>query len=455
LPRFRSFAFALVLAAAPAAAQPASAPDYAAARLAPPACATPEPAAALTLADLVDLALCRAPATRAAWAAVGAAGFRQDQARALYGPRLDATVGPQLDYARSSGGGFPTVEDSNATASARLSVNWLLFDFGGREARLDAARAGIAGAVASFADQAQAVVLEAGLAYNATIAAVEAEAAARASLRFARVSLEAATARERAGVGIKSDRLQADAAYARALLQLRQAEGQAETQRGRLATAVSLPPTTRLTLAPPPALASAPALTESAEALIADAQRLRPDLDLSAASLASAEANVRLARAARRPSLSLGAGPGATVGTTERDLVSGSAGLTLSIPLGDAGGRTAAVREALSDAERAAAELDRARQQAALDVWSRYQTLSVDAANLDTARRLLASAEEAAALAQGRYRAGLATITELLDAQSSLAGAREQLVAAELGVRSSNLELARAVGRIGEAVETP
>jgi outer membrane protein len=78
---------------------------------------------------------------------------------------------------------------------------------------------------------------------------------------------------------------------------------------------------------------------------------------------------------------------------------------------------------------------------------------ATQAANLDTARRLLASAEEAASLAQGRYRSGVATITELLNAQASLASARQQLVSAEFGVRSGELQLARSVGRIGDAVE--
>jgi outer membrane protein len=108
------------------------------------------------------------------------------------------------------------------------------------------------------------------------------------------------------------------------------------------------------------------------------------------------------------------------------------------------------VREAQATAEQARENLAEARQQAALDVWSRYQTLSVDAANLETTQRLLSSAEEAARLAQGRYRSGLATITELLDAQASLASAREQKVAAELAVRSSELQLARSVGQIGD-----
>lgn len=445
----------LLLAAGPSgAAPPPAAPDFPVAGLQPPACAVAEalPARPLALPDLVDIALCRAPATRAAWAGVRAAAEREVQARAAYGPRLDASAGPSASWSRFSGGRLPAVNDSSATVTAALSLNWLLYDFGGREARISLAEAGRAAALASFADRAQAIVLETGIAYNASIAAYQSVDAQRANLQFARNSLDAATARERSGVAIKSDRLQADAAFARAQLDLRRAEGNLETQLGRLATALSLPPATRMALAPARE-GSAAALRQSADALIAEADRLRPDLRLQEATLSQAEALLRQAEAARRPSVALGAGPSLTAGTAARDVASGSAGVTLNIPLFDSGGRTSAVREARASAEQAEANLQDVRQQAALDVWSRYQTLAVDATNLETARRLLASADEAAALAQGRYRAGLANITELLDAQASLAGAREQLVSAELAVRSSELQLARAIGQIGDAVQ--
>ena len=445
----------LLLTTAPvSAAPPTAAQDFPAAGLQPPACAaaTQIPARPLALPDLVDIALCRAPATRGAWAGVRAAAEREVQARAAYGPRLDASVGPDASWSRFSGGGFPVSTNSSASATAALSLNWLLYDFGGREARIALAEAGRAAALAGFADRAQAVVLETGIAYNSSIAAYQSVDAQRANLGFAKNSLEAATAREKAGIAIKSDRLQADAAFARAQLDLRRAEGTLETQLGRLATALSLPPSTRIALAPARE-GSAVALRQSADALIAEADRLRPDLQLGEANLAQAQAALRQAEAARRPHVPLGAGPTVTAGTAARDVASGSAGVTLNIPLFDSGGRTSAVREARASAEQADANLQDSRQQAALDVWSRYQDLAVNATNLETARRLLASADEAAALAQGRYRAGLATITELLDAQASLAGAREQLVSAELAVRSSELQLARSIGQIGDAVE--
>lgn len=431
---------------------PSTTPDLAAARLPQPACALAEapPAEPLTLDEAVDIALCRSPATRAAWAGVKAAAERDVQARAAYGPRLDASVGGDGSWRRVSGGGLPTITDSGASATAALSLNWLLWDFGGREARLSGARAARAAAFASFADRAQAVVLETAVAYNNSVAAAEAVDAARANLSFARTSLDAATARERAGVGIKSDRLQADAAFARAELDLRRAEGVLRTQMGRLATALSWPPETVLALAGAPPARTAAILRQQATDLIAEADRLRPDLSLQEANVAQADAAVAQARAAGRPSLALGAGPTLNVDPSGQDIASGSAGLTLSIPIGDSGGRRSVVREAQATAEQARENLAEARQQAALDVWSRYQTLSVDAANLETTQRLLSSAEEAARLAQGRYRSGLATITELLDAQASLASAREQKVAAELAVRSSELQLARSVGQIGD-----
>lgn len=439
-------------------------PDFPAAGLSVARAASPEggcqalsaaelaASAPLDLAALVDLALCRAPQTAAAWASVRAAAEREVQARAAYGPRLDATLGPDASLSRRWGGGFPATTDSGVSATARLSLSWLVTDFGGRAARIDAARANRLAAFASFADRAQAIALETGLAYHAVLATLESVDAARSNLRFAEVSLEAATARQRAGVGIRSDRLQADAAEARARLDLRRAEGDLEVARGRLASLLALPPDVRLPLARPEAVSAGAGLAAAAD-LIAEADRLRPDLRLAEASSDGARAAARAARAARRPSISLGAGPAATFTSAGSDLASGQAGVTVSIPLFDSGGRTAAVAEADREAERADALYADARLQAALDVWGQYQALATETENLETARRLLASAEEAAALSQGRYKAGLAGVTELLNAQASLAAARQQLVAADYGVRSAQLRLAHAVGRIGEAVE--
>lgn len=438
------------------------APDFTLAGFAPACAARPDPAQPLDLAAIADLALCRNPATASAWAATRAAAAREVQARSLYGPRLDASVQPGGSVSRRWGGGFPAASDSAASVTATLSLGWLLTDFGGRAAQLGLAAEAREQALAAFADRAQAVVLEAALAYFDTLAAAEALVAAEANAVFAATSLEAAAARERAGVGIRSDRLQADAALADAELRLARARGTAATQSGRLATALDLPPGTVLRLAEPEpgrsgrftGLGAAPRtdLAETARALVAEAERARPDLRLARSLVTSADAGVRAAEAARRPTVSLGASPSLSAGTQGPDMAVASAGLTLSVPLFDSGGRTAAVEAARRDAERARADAETSRLQAAQDVWARLQAVEVAEASLSTAARLLASAEEAADLARGRYRAGLAGITELLNAQGSLASAREQAVAARYGLRTAGLQLARAVGLLHEEI---
>ncbi len=440
------------LCAPGAAASPPAVPGFGPDGRPAAGCDDAAPDGPLDLPSLVALALCRSPATAAAWASARAAAERIVQASAAYGPRIDGSLRPEATVARRWGGGFPAGTDSSVSATAALAVSWLLFDFGGRDARTARALAQRDQALALFADRAQALILEVALAYHEVLGAREALAAARANLAFAETSLAAATARERAGVGIRSDRLQADAAVASALLRLRQAEGALAIQEGRLATAILLPPGAMPPLAPWAPGPGEPELPRAAEPLIEEAIRLRPDLRSAEAAVAAAEAGVALADAQGRPSITIGAGPSVTIGSRGQDVAAGSAGVTLSVPLFDSGVRASQSRESRREAERARFERDAARQQAGFDVWQRFQRLRVEAANLATSARLLASADEAAALAQGRYRAGVAPIVELLNAQAALASAREQRVAAILGVRIAELELARAIGTVGDAV---
>lgn len=431
---------------------PATTPDLAAAGLAT-ACpgAQTVPSAPLDLAALVDLALCNNPATAAAWAGVRAAAAAEGIARSSLAPVVGAGLSPSASVTRTFLPGLPDRTDSELAATARLSLDWLLFDGGARRARITAAEASRAAALAAFAEVAQDIVLQVALAHDLLLAAEANLEAARAQMRFAEVSAAAARARETAGLGLRSDTLQAETALGEARLAQRRAEGEVLVRRGGLAVTLGLAPTLPLAVQPPAQATDPSALRESAEVLIAEAERLRPDLRQRAASLAAAEAQASAARADRRPTLVLGLGPSAALRSDGPDAISGSVGVTLSVPILDIRSRYA-VAQADSEAARAAALLEQARQSAGLDVWTAFQDLETEAQSLGTARLLLASAEEAARLAQGRYQAGVGTITELLNAQGALAAARRTLVAAEFGLRSARVRLARAVGNVGAAV---
>ena len=421
------------------------------------------PARALSLPDLVDIALCRNPQTAVSWAGVRAAAAQIGVAKAAGLPSANLSIGPNLSSSKSfrdtgfidsNGnlvGGSSVLTQVNS--SARLAVNYLIFDGGGRRAAIDSATAQQRAALASYADAAQGVVLNVITAYNNLAANRAVEAANLANLRFATQSRDLATGRKRAGVATGADQLQAETTYAQAELTLIRTRGAIRTAAAQLAVAVGLPPTRALDLAPTAPLASGDLLKAGADALIADAERLRPDIIAAKANVDAAAADVRSAQSLGRPSLSVSAANTVSAIDTTIDRNVASAGLSLSVPLFSGWNTRYQIAGARARLEQQTALAEQTRQQAGLNVYSNYVALDNALSSLATARVLVRSATLSAELAQGRYKAGVGTFADLLNAQSALASARQQLAQAEYDVRTGNAQLARAVGSIGEAVD--
>jgi len=290
-------------------------------------------------------------------------------------------------------------------------------------------------------------------AYNSLAANRAVEAANTANLAFARQSRAFAGARKNAGVATSADRLQAETALAQAELTLVQTRGNIATAAAQLAVAIGMPPTTVLALAPAAPLASGALLRSGAEALIADAERLRPDIMAARANIIAAEANVRSAQSLGRPNVGVTVSNSLNAIDTSINSNSGAIGLLLTLPLFSGWNTRYQIAQARAQLDQQKASAENTRQQAGLAVYSNFVALDTALASLGAARALLASAAESADLAQGRYKAGVGNFTDLLNAQSALASARQQLVQAEFNVRTANAQLARAVGSIGEAID--
>ena len=84
------------------------------------------------------------------------------------------------------------------------------------------------------------------------------------------------------------------------------------------------------------------------------------------------------------------------------------------------------VRKAREEAEAAKATAERTEDEVVLDVWSSYYAVQTASQRVLTTRDLLASATQSAEVTQGRYKAGVGSILDLLTAQSALAEARSQ-----------------------------
>jgi TolC family type I secretion outer membrane protein len=416
-----------------------------AARVGEAPCATALPATALTAVDAVDLALCNHPQTREVWASARVQAALVGVAQGGWLPSLDASAGATR---------FQNENNPFTRTSAALTLSWLLVDFGQRSANVENARQLLNAAAATQDATVQTLFLAALQTYYAAQATQAAVVSANEAERAAGESYRAADARYAVGVATPADRLQAQTALSQATLNRIRAEGEARNALGALANALGFAAQQRIVLAELPAAPADTVFQKEVDALIGEAQARRPDLRAAEAQLKAAEAGVDLARAQGRPTLSLAAGPSwqESAGVITQG---NSIGLSLNVPL-FAGFDTAyRVRSAAAQAEVRAAQRDRIKNQVALDVWRAYQSLTTATQSLKTTADLVASAEQSAKVALGRYKAGVGTVLDLLTAQSALAGARLQRIQAQLDWNVYRATLAQAIGALDYSLLQP
>lgn len=402
---------------------------------------------ALTLADVVRFSLCNNPQTRAAWASARGAAAQLGASRSSELPSLSLLAA--ANHSTTAVGSAHTVTNQQ---NASLSLSYLLYDFGGREAGIDNARELLAVANASGNATLQAVFLEAAQAYFSFLSARAGEEASMASEAAARESLEAAAARYRAGAATPADRLQAKTALSQATLSRIRAQGTKRNARGALANVMGLEPTAALNFAAPSTARPDIELEENVGRLIAEAQQRRPDLAAAEARIRAARADIAAVRADGMPRLtfdataadSRSAAAGAGYAGTRSSMVA----LNLRFPIFTGFNTAYRTRAAEAQLENSIATRDQVARQVALQVWQAFQNLRTEGQALRTAEDLLASAAESEALNLGRYRQGVGNIIDLLSAQSAMASAREQHVSALYNWHAARFSLAQAIGAL-------
>jgi outer membrane protein TolC len=183
------------------------------------------------------------------------------------------------------------------------------------------------------------------------------------------------------------------------------------------------------------------------DALIEEARKHRPDLLASAAQVKAAEASADATRAAGRPTISL------TASANQFDIAGNNSqssylGINLSVPIFSGYSTTYQVRSAEAQIDAKNAQLEQLRLQVALDVWTAYQNLTTATQSLRSSGDLLSSAEQSERVALGRYKAGVGSILDVLNAQSALASGRQQRIQSTFNWNVSRATLAQAMGSL-------
>jgi outer membrane protein TolC len=335
---------------------------------------------------------------------------------------------------------------SEKAVDGSLGFNYLLFDFGGRDAGVEFARESLAAADWAHNNTLQSVVLNAVQSYYQLFATQEAVQSALASENASRVSLESTRARLRVGTSTRADVLQAQTAYSQAQLNRTQSEGDAANAQGILANALGLPADRPIRISEPPDLQAQRVAEQAVSELIEEAKGTRPDLASAEAQVRAAESNIRLQQSFGKPALSLFGTVGATRVFPGADPRSGIIGLQVNIPLFTGFQSTYQTLQAREQLEAQQASRDKLSTDVSLDVWRSYQDLRTQRQALTTAIELQTSARESYNVALARYRAGVGTITDLLTAQSALASAQLQAIQARFAWNLAKANLAKAIG---------
>lgn len=176
----------------------------------------------------------------------------------------------------------------------------------------------------------------------------------------------------------------------------------------------------------------------------------RPDVLEAEYLLRAANADIGVARAALFPQISLtgllGVASDALSTLFTSGALSATAGASVSVPLFDAGGRTANVTAAKARRDAALAGYERAIQMAFREVADALATQGTLSDRLQAASLNTAASADAARLVEARYKGGVDSFLSNLDAQRALYAARRSENAVLLLAVRNRIELYRSLG---------
>ncbi len=419
----------------------------------------------LGLAQLIDIAQRENPLTRQAWNAARSAALGVGMVEATFLPRLSANViAGRMDNRyplKHSLLGVDEIKTKSTGSAPFLALTWLLFDFGQRQALLEAAeQASFASNVlfnASHQQLIQAVTTQ----YYQYLAAQQRAAAASQNIKLQQQALTAAQARYRAGFGTTLDVSLAQQALAQAKLQVVTSQGLEKTTKLELLGAMGLPADTAIKVAAPPMQQLPTDITPLTQQALQQALSQRPDVLAQYAALRAAQANIKAAEAdflpkvflggiagSRRSNFQLGSLPGLEVPASGNGIAVG-----VHLPIFDGGIRRNRLRSSEIAAEQAQNSLASLQRDAIRQMLLAQTALETNLQAYITAQELVKTARTAYNGALAAYQEGLGTITVATEAASQLLQARQARVDARTAALVAAANLAFAMGAMVHAQE--
>lgn len=334
----------------------------------------------------------------------------------------------------------------------RLDVQWPIYTGGRLESFERAARTDARALEKDTASVRAGVKLEVTVAYWTLAMAVESAKVVRESL--SRADAHLADVRNQLGAGLVSpgDVMAAQAQAARQRMLLIQARSRQDVAEAELTRLIGATAGTTIALSTP-LDAPPPVPRETADEIARAARDLRPERAALSDRTSAAEQRQTAAQAGKKPNVGIGGGvdyarPNPRIFPRQAAWhESWDASILVNWPLFDGGKTRAEMAEAAAAAKAARARLADFDAMLGTEVRQRRSELESSLAAIAAADEALSAATEARRIAQERFRAGVATNTDVLDAQVTLLQAGLDRTNATAFARIAAARLDRAAGR--------
>lgn len=416
-----------------------------------------------SLAELIDIGERNHPTTRTAWERAKQKAKLLGIEKSEYFPVLAATVlfadqrvaqpfPKPLAPAGYSVINLPLVQP-------QLELQYLLVDFGGRKARVDAAKAEALAAGAQFIKTNQDVAFAISNAYYALLTAQERLLAARDTLRTAQTTQDAAEARLANGRATLPDVLNARAETAQANFDLEQADGEEKIARVTLTEAIGVEPAPDISIDGQNSDPLPKALTLTIDQLIERAFDNRPEIMAQMQAIRRADDEIRNANSAYKPTVTLSAKvaqtaawPGAVRPTFTQfgtiNTPTWAAAINVAWTIFDGGARSNRKELAEAGKRQATEELRDKRDQVQREVWSSYIAFRTALRQQEAAVALLTAAETSYSASLDAYNFGVKNLVDVVTAEKQLALARLSSVSARSRVFTQAIRLESVTGSL-------
>lgn len=401
----------------------------------------------LTLIDLIKIGICHNPSLRANYMIIKTSEANLGSAEAEYFPQIDLSANAGKNTVKKQG----SSANENNPYNVNLGLSLLLYDFGGRSARIDGFKSYLSQSGFNYNKELQDLILSIHTSYFKLLGAKEDLKSAKANEAMYKKSFDEATRRYEIGLAALNDKLQTQTSYEQSKLRVLQMENAVKQFGGDLAIILNLPPQTEFKLKQPPKDRDLTVLNKenTLDKMIETASRERDEIKAQEMSVNAANASLKELRASRYGAFSLSADSGYSndwkpTRSYNRD---NSIGVNYRLPLFTGFDTSYKISAAKYKRDQERHLLDETKNQIKNEVWGAYYDYTTALKSYEVSKKVLKSAEENEKVAFKSYEIGQSDIINLLTAESQLADARDSLINAFYTVLINKATLYRSIGR--------